>query len=211
MIQLYNKNEITDEAKRIPEDVYDGDGETLAFLFYNLNPDILSRVFLDGILKTIDTDFVTYWVYPAGTAWINFTDPPSAGTSNIVLQGDQCLFFPGGTAQEGFLNGYGGDTVDVCFYLSNDNSAKIYTDITISPLDFVTPSEEAWVKLANSQEGLDSAVAGDSLTFPDIEDSDTLHELWVRLTVPAHYLGPDLSVLNKTDLSFAISSIERDV
>lgn len=211
MIQLYNKQEISAETKRTPEDVFSGDGVTQEFSFYNLNPDILARVFLDSILQVTNTDFYTYWIYPAGTSWIFFYTPPIFGSSNIILQGSSGLFFPGGSTQSGYLNGYNGDNIDICFWLSNDNILKYYTGLTIVPIDIVpTEDETSWIKLATTQAGLDSAVAGASLSYPDINDSDTLHPLWIRVTVPPGYLGPDVSIFNKTDISFSISYTERD-
>ena len=209
MLELYNKNEIADENKRKPEDIFSGDGETKDFAFYNLNADILTRVFLEGILKTAYTDFYTYWIYPAGSSWLSFFTPPTSGSNNVICQSDECMFFPGGTAEEGSLNGYAGDTVDIPFYLANIDVSKIYTGITITPVDFLSPSEITWVKMATTQGGLSGATAGAALSMSDITDND-LHVFWVRITVPPGYLAPDVSIFNKTDIAFSLSFVERD-
>jgi hypothetical protein len=185
----------------------------------------LSRVFLNDIFKLINTDFYTYWVYPIGTSFIFFYTPPIAGTgllgtgligtglmgtSNIFCQSDNCLFFPGGTSDYGFLNACTGDTIDLPYYISNDDALLTYTDVTISSVCFSDDADLLSVKIAPTQAALDEVTAGEPLLCGDIIDSDLPHEFWVRLTVPRDYIGPNMSLFNKNDLTFLLSANEMD-
>jgi hypothetical protein len=216
MLNLFNKEDLSEGSKRIPEDLFSGDGLTQEFALINMTVDIISRVFVDCILIGTDTDF--YLFSTSGTSFIYFTSPPGTGTSNIVLQSGTCLFFTGGssgtsgTSGEGFLNAYRGDSVDIPYYISNDDPAKGYSDVTITPVDFLENSDESgWVTLAETKEDLDTATAGDPLNLGSITDSDTPHTFWARLTVPKGYLSPGTPVLNKYDISFLIEAEDYDL
>lgn len=220
MLQLFNHVDLTEASKRKPQDIFPGDSATQAFLFYNLNPDILARVFLNDFFQMMLTDFYTYWVYPIGTSCLFFYTPPLIGTgflgtgligtNNITCQSNECLFFPGGTSDYGYLNACEGDSIDLPYYLSNDDYLAFYSDVTISSMCFLDSEDRLEVKLALTQAGLDSAVAGEPLLIGDIIDSDLPHEFWIRLTVPRDYIGPNMSLFNKNDLTFIISANEMN-
>lgn len=225
MLHLHNDVGLSELSKRKPQDIFPGDGVTQSFLFYNLNPDILSRVFLNDIFKLLNTDFYTYWVYPVGSSFIFFYTPPIVGTgligtgligtgllgtSNIFCQSDSCLFFPGGTSDYGFLNACTGDTIDLPYYITNDDALLTYSNVSISSVCFADDEDLLSVKIAPSQAALDEVTAGEPLTIGDITDNGTAHEFWVRLTVPRDYIGPNMSLFNKNDLTFMLSADEID-
>lgn len=209
MIQIYNKNTLSDIYKRIPEDRFSGNGSLKDFALYNLTPELLARVFVAETLKGTNTDFYTFAM--AGTNFISFLSTPPAGTNNIICQSDECLFFPGGTTQTGYMNGYAGDSVDIEFYLLNDDSSAQYFNIILTPDDEIGKSisdETTFFKIASTQAGLDTATAGQPLNFGSILDSNVFHSFWVRLTIPEHFLAADVPALNKNDLSLKISALE---
>jgi hypothetical protein len=208
-IKVYNNVNLSAGSRRIPEDRLSGTGATQTFTLVNVTSALLARVYVDEILQATITNFYSYLLL--GTNFLYFYSAPALGTNNIVAQTDQCLFFPGGTAPTGQLNAYGGDTVDCVFYISNDDAAKGYNQVTITPNDFIGDDEAGWAKLATTQGGLDSAVAGAALNLGNIIDYDTDHPFWVRITVPAAYLAPNIPAFNKYDLSFLVSRAEYDI
>lgn len=206
MLDFYNKNELLPENKRIPEDLFNGDGVNYVFALFNITPEILSRVYVEEILLGTSTDFFTY--FDSGTNWINFYEIPLLGTNNIVCQSNTGLFFPGGTQLSGEMNGYIGETKDYEFAISNNDPLMGYTEIDIIPVDEIGSGENAMIKLATTQGGLDSAVGGSTLRLSDITDYDTLHTFWIRITIPSRYLTADIPRYNKYDLSLAINALE---
>jgi hypothetical protein len=68
-----------------------------------------------------------------------------------------------------------------------------------------TSSEVAWIRLAISQAGLDTASDGASLNIGDKEHDET-NSFWRRVTVP-----PTTPVQNKTDLRLRVAGIENPV
>lgn len=208
-LKLYNKEDLSIGSLRIPEDRFNGTGAKQDFTLINVTAALLARVYVDELLKATITDFYSYNIL--GTSHLYFYTAPILGTNNVVVQTNQCLFFPGGTSPTGQLDGYGGDTVDCVFYLSNDSASKRYNNVIITPNDFIGSSEAGWAKLATTQGGLDSAVAGASLNLGNITDYDTAHPFWVRITVPAGYLSPNIPAFNKYDIGFLIQRVEYDI
>ena len=208
-LHIYNQASLSAASKRTPEDVFSGDGLTQDFALVYVTASLLARAYVDENLKGTTVDFYTYLLAP--TEYIHFYTAPLLGTSNIVVQTNYGLFFPGGTVQSGQLNAYAGDTVDVEYQISNDDSDKGYLNVTITPQDFIGTDEAGWVKLATTQGGLTSAVAGAALNIGSVLDSDTAHSFWTRMTVPASFLPPNEPALNKYDLSFLLAWAEYDL
>lgn len=209
MINIYNKNTLSDEYKRIPEDVFSGNGVVKDFALFNITPELLARVFVTEVLMGTNVDWYTY--FSSGTNYISFLSTPPSGTNNITCQTDQCLFFPGGTSPAGYLNGYAGDSVDIEFYLVNDDSSKQFFNIVITPNDEIGKSisdETTFLKLALTQAELDTAIAGNALNFGSITDYNVFHSFWIRLTIPEHFLAADVPALNKNDLGLILSMLE---
>jgi len=205
-LELYNKENLEEGSRRIPQDRISGNGVDKDFALYYLTPEIVARVYLDETLLTENIDFYLYSIL--GTGFISFYDIPALGTNNIICQAGTCLFFPGGTTEAGQLNGYSGESVDIEYYLSNTDASKGYLDVTITPSDFIGENQANWVKLATTQGGLDSAVAGDPLNIGTINDVNTAHAFWVRLTVPPGSLPANAGNMNKYDITFILSGAE---
>lgn len=205
MLEVYNTNSKVIANKRIPEEIYNGDGVTQSYALLYITPDILARVFVEQELKGTNTDFYTYYFNPYNYAFF-YTAPP-LGTSNVIFQSDTCLWFPGGTVNEGYLNAYYGEEIDLCYYICTTAEGESYTDLTVSLVEHIGSDDiTSLVKLALTQAGLDTATAGEALTIGTV--TDALTPLWVRVTIPSNYLGPYVPYLNIYDLGFMFSGTE---
>lgn len=209
MLQIYNTDTLSEIYRRIPEDRFSGDGNTKDFALYHLTSALLQRVFANEVLLGSNVDYYAYII--SGTSFVSFYNAPSVGSNNIICQGNECLFFPSGTTNTGYLNGYNGDSIDLPYYILNDDAGKSYADVTITPQDEVIgegDDEKSFIKIATTQEGLNSAVAGASLNYGTIADNNIFHTFWVRLTIPHHFLAADIQAFNKYDLALILSSVE---
>jgi len=205
MLEIYNANSKIAANKRVPEEIYNGDGVTQSYALLYITPDILARVFVEQELKGTNTDFYTYYfdVYN----YVFFYNIPPLGTSNVIFQSDTCLWVPGGTVNEGYCNAYYGEEIDLCYYVATTAEGESYEDLTCTPVEHIgSDGIISLVKLALTQEGLDSAAAGEPLTIGTV--TDALTPLWVRVTIPSNYLGPYVPYLNIYDLGFMFSGTE---
>ena len=205
MLEVYNANNKIAANKRIPEEIYNGDGITQSYALLYITTVILERVFVDQELQGTNIDFYTYYFNPYAYAFFYY--PPPLGTSNVIFQSNTCLWFPGGTVNEGYLNAYYGEEIDLCYYLATTNSGESYSDLVVSLIEHIgNDSIASLVKLSLTQAGLDTAIAGEALTVGTV--TDTLTPLWVRITIPSNYLGPYVPYLNIYDLGFMFSGTE---
>ena len=86
------------------------------------------------------------------------------------------------------FDGEDGESKDIELFLKNDGDTKLASsaefNLTITPIDVVGSDESTWAKLATTQGGLDSAIAGYPLYPADLEPEDE-YPFWLRITVPA--------------------------
>jgi hypothetical protein len=209
MLHIHNMSSLVAASRLIPVDEFSGNGLVKNFALYNVTPEILARVYVDQLLKGTLTDFFTYQA--GGTNWLSFYTAPGIGSNNIQVQTGTCFFFPEGTVLNGYINAYRGDSVYYPWYVMNDDAAKGYLDVTITPLDFITPNEVSWIKLAKTEAGLETAVAGAALTLDDMTDSDVAHIFWAKVTIPRHTLAANTPAVNKYDINFNMSWAEYDL
>lgn len=124
----------------------------------------------------------------------------------IIIGGEQMLIASGGgSTQLTVERGYAGTTAGNHSSGTKVYSAYNYTGLLIQPIDNTGPSEATWVKLAANQAGLDSAVAGESLSLGDKAHNATL-SFWRRVTVPA-----STPVQNKTDIRLRVTGTESPI
>ncbi len=124
----------------------------------------------------------------------------------IIIGSEQMLISSGGgTTQLTVERGYAGTTAGNHSSGTKVYSAYNYTGLLIQPIDNTGPSEATWVKLAADQVGLDSAVAGESLSLGDKAHNATL-SFWRRVTVPA-----STPVQNKTDIRLRVTGTESPI
>lgn len=96
------------------------------------------------------------------------------------------------------FDGDTGQVRDVQLFGKNDGTTDI-KDLTITPTDTDGADETGWMKLATSQAGLGTAIAGAALAIGNVLVGETF-TFWERMTVPA-----DQSPENKLDLTLRIT------
>ena len=111
----------------------------------------------------------------------------------------------GGTTELVVERGYAGTSADNHLSGTKVYSGYNYSDLAVLPVDEVGSSEAAWVKLAANQAGLESAVAGTSLTLGNKVHNSIL-TFWRRVTVPA-----GTPVQNKTDIKLRLTGTESPI
>lgn len=106
------------------------------------------------------------------------------------------------------LNGALGGVYEQRIYVRNDNVARVYTDITITPVDggdnIVDGTDGfSWKVLSGDQKPLeeqwDLQVAGDGVNVGNLTDTNTYLPFWIRVQVPegadvTSYQGVQLEV-----------------
>lgn len=201
MLELFKEVDLINEV--LPEDIFSGDGTTAIFDLVNLQNNV-ERVYVDEELIPSGN-----YTIQDNSGWeINFgTNIPPLGSNNIILQSDSCMLFP----DTGAFNGYAGESMDFTYYVSNNDGSKGYSDVTVSPVDQIGGTQANWFKLALTQEELSGATAGASLSLGNITDTATAHGFWIRITVPAGYLGLNAPTETKYDLALLISGVEYDI
>jgi hypothetical protein len=122
-------------------------------------------------------------------------------------------------------NGKTGDEQMVLLYIRNDNSAKWYSNIRITPVDLVDPTpygdvgytETGWgVKLSKSgleptQAEWEDIIWGDPITIDNIGsdlagDHTTYSPFWYLISCP-----PNTNAQNKTDIALRVEYTENTV
>lgn len=201
MLELFTEDTLLNRL--YPEDVFNGDGTTAIFDLVNLGDNVV-RVFVDEILVPPEN-----YTIADNSGWeINFgTNIPAFGTNNIILQSDTCMLYP----PSGSLNGYRGESVDINYFINNSDALKGYESVVIEPIDQIGGTQMDWIKLATTQGGLDSAVAGANLEIGDITDNGVAHGFWVRVIVPSGYLNLNDPAETKYDIALKISGLEYDL
>jgi len=106
----------------------------------------------------------------------------------------------GGTAQLTVSRGQNGTTAAAHAVADIVYSSYNASGIEVVPIDDAGSSETSWVKLATTQAGLATAVAGASLVLPDKTYAQSI-SFWRRCTVPA-----GTTVQNKTDLKLQVTA-----
>ena len=95
-----------------------------------------------------------------------------------------------------------GQTRDLQTWVKNDGDYKFLTDVDtvfqLIPFDIADSDEKSWLKLALTEGGLDSAVAGNPLNMPDMDPDDVV-SVWIRLHVPG-----STSEVDKRDLRIRV-------
>ena len=110
------------------------------------------------------------------------------------------IFSGGGTLQLTVTRAQNGTTAAAHAVSDLAYSAYNASGIEILPIDDAGTSETSWIKLATTQPGLASAVAGASLVLPDKTYTQSI-SFWRRCSVPA-----GTTVQNKTDLTLQVSA-----
>jgi len=95
---------------------------------------------------------------------------------NVYSDANPIFAFP-----PNYFRGDLGDTKDLQLWIKNDGDLLL-TSVSITPIDLVGSGQETWIKLATSQVGLDSAIAGAALDLPNLS-VDEITSFWVRATV----------------------------
>ena len=106
----------------------------------------------------------------------------------------------GGTAQLTVIRAQNGTTAATHAVSDIAYAAYNASGIEILPIDDAGTSETSWVKLATTQAGLTTAVAGASLVLPDKTYTQSI-SFWRRCTIPA-----GTTVQNKTDLKLQVTA-----
>lgn len=80
--------------------------------------------------------------------------------------------------------GTSGESKDIQLFLRNDGD-YITRNLVITPTDLSDSDESTWMKLATTQGGLDSAVAGAALSYESDLNPNGTFVFWLRTTIPA--------------------------
>lgn len=194
-IHLFKDAELTQQVSEgtleSPDsDVFNGtDGESKDRQLYLANEQTALASDIDGAVTTITL------------AEARFAD----GEVIIVDAEQMHITGGGGTAELVVERGYAGTNADNHSSGTKVYSGYNYSDLAVLPVDEVGSSEAAWVKLAANQAGLESAVAGTSLTLGNKVHNSIL-TFWRRVTVPA-----GTPVQNKTDIKLRLTGTESPI
>lgn len=87
-----------------------------------------------------------------------------------------------------YFRGDLGQARDIQVWLKNDGELLLKPlpdqNSEVYPFDNAGTDESTWVKLATTQAGLTTAIAGAALQIPDLEPEDVF-TFWIRVTVPS--------------------------
>lgn len=92
------------------------------------------------------------------------------------------------------MDGSKGEIIQKKLYVRNDDALKTYTSISLQPVDtsnlhLVDGTKGfSWKLIASASQPLDAQWAitphGNSITIPDILDTNTYEPFWVRIEIP---------------------------
>ena len=137
---------------------------------------------------------------------LELTAPGFADTELIVIGAEQLrIVNGGGTTSLTIERGYGGTQPAEHPAVALAYSAYDYSQIQVQVTDTADTDESSWVRLAASQEHLDSADPGASVDLGPKNYSASL-SFWRRITVPA-----GTPVQNKTDLKLLVTAMESPI